>query len=151
MLPTDLAIFSPVSWTIPLCIHIRASSRPRAARVCAASFSWWGNSRSEPPPWISKPIAEQLLGHRRALDVPARPAGPPGRLPPGVLALLACLPEGEVERVLLAPGSLDALTLVHVLEPAVGEGPIVGVRAHAEVDVAVDGVGVAVLDQPLAM
>ena len=55
MLPTDLAIFSPVAWIMPLCTHSRASSSPRAARVWAASFSWWGKIRSEPPPWMSKP------------------------------------------------------------------------------------------------
>ena len=48
--------------------------------------------------------AEQLLGHRRALDVPARPAVAPGARPERVLALLARLPEREVERRLLELG-----------------------------------------------
>src|SRR6476619_5774034 len=43
------------------------------------------------------------LGHRGALDVPARPAATPGRFPPGVLALLVRLPEREVARILLQP------------------------------------------------
>ena len=55
MFPTDLAIFSPPSWSIPLCIQMRVSSAPRAVRVWAASFSWWGKMRSLPPPWISNP------------------------------------------------------------------------------------------------
>ncbi len=54
MLPTDLAIFSESISTMPLCIHSRANGFVRAASVCAISFSWWGNTRSEPPPWISK-------------------------------------------------------------------------------------------------
>ena len=54
MLPTDFDIFSSSSWTIPLCIQISASGTPRAASVCAISFSWWGKTRSMPPPWIAK-------------------------------------------------------------------------------------------------
>ena len=42
--------------------------------------------------------AEDRLRHRRALDVPARPALAPRRRPGGVLALLARLPEREVLR-----------------------------------------------------
>ena len=55
MLPTLLAIFSPPSCSIPLCIQMCASSAPRADRVWAASFSWWGKVRSLPPPWTAKP------------------------------------------------------------------------------------------------
>ena len=55
MLPTLLAIFSPLICSIPLCIQIRDSSVPRALRVCAASFSWCGKVRSLPPLWISNP------------------------------------------------------------------------------------------------
>ena len=54
MLPTDFDIFSSSSWTIPLCIQIRARGTPRAASVWAISFSWWGKTRSMPPPWIAK-------------------------------------------------------------------------------------------------
>ena len=54
MLPTDFDIFSSAVWTIPLCIQIRASGTPRAASVWAISFSWWGKTRSMPPPWIAK-------------------------------------------------------------------------------------------------
>ena len=85
MFPTDFAIFSPSSRTIPLCIQMRASGLPRAASVWAISFSWCGKTRSEPPPWISKSTPEDLLGHRRALDVPARaghgPRARPRRCP----------------------------------------------------------------------
>ena len=53
MLPTDFAIFSSPICTMPLCIQVRLSGLPRAASVCAISFSWCGNTRSEPPPCTS--------------------------------------------------------------------------------------------------
>ncbi len=51
--------------------------------------------------------AQVAQAHRRALDVPARAAHPPGALPGG-LAGLGRLPDGEVQRVLLAGLALDA-------------------------------------------
>ena len=51
-LPADLDIFSPVKRSIPLCAQICANGCP-SARDCATSFSWWGKTRSSPPPWIS--------------------------------------------------------------------------------------------------
>ena len=77
------------------------------------------------------------------------PAAAPGRVPGGVLALLLGLPQREVERVLLAIGAFDPLPLVHVVDRAVAQRAVVGVRAHAEVDVAVDRVGRAVVEQGL--
>ena len=49
--PSDLCISAPPSSSMPLCIQIRANGRP-TARDCAISFSWCGNTRSSPPPWI---------------------------------------------------------------------------------------------------
>ena len=98
-----LAIFSSPSCEHPV-VHpdlrelgVRApsaSARPRSRDA--------GTTRSLPPPWISKPTPSSVLGHRRALDVPAGPAAAPRRVPRGVLALLLRLPEREVQRVLLA-------------------------------------------------
>ena len=51
-MPSDFDIFSPAIRSIPLCIQIRANSRP-AERDWATSFSWCGKTRSIPPPWIS--------------------------------------------------------------------------------------------------
>ena len=91
--------------------------------------------------------AVDLLRHRRALDVPARPAAPPRRVPPGVLGLrLVRLPEREVAAVLLERVRLLLLDLVG---PLAGEPPVVGKRRDAEVDVATDGVRVAARDQLL--
>ncbi len=74
MLPTDFDILPPSS-SIPLCIQICASSRPRAASVCAASFSWWGKIRSLPPPWISNgapSVASAIAEH--SMCQPGRPS-----------------------------------------------------------------------------
>ena len=49
--------------------------------------------------------------------------------------------------VLLARGALDALALVHLVDRAVRQLAVLGQRAHAEVDVAVDRVGVPALDE----
>ena len=90
---------------------------------------------------------EVLLGHRRALEVPAGPAGTP-RGVPGRLALLGALPEREVQRVLLGVAS-SGLRRAHVLGPLPGEGAVRRERRHVEVDVAAGGVGVAAVDQAL--
>jgi hypothetical protein len=94
-----------------------------------------------------EPDAEQVLGHCRALDVPAGPAAAPRRVPRGVLAVLLGLPQREVERVLLAVGALDALALLHLVGTALAQRPVLRIGPHAEVDVPVDGVGGAPLDE----
>ena len=146
-LPTLLAIFSPPSCSIPLCIQICASSAPRAHPRLRGLVLVMGEDEVVAAAVDLEADAEQLLGHRRALDVPARPAAAPRRVPGGVLALLLRLPQREVERILLAVGALDALALVHLVDGAVAQRAVVGVGAHAEVDVAVDRVGVAALDR----
>ncbi len=78
MLPTDLDIFSSSSSTIPLCIQMRASGSPRPASVCAISFSWCGNTRSEPPPWMSKSsprICSAIAEHSMCQPGLPRPQG----------------------------------------------------------------------------
>ncbi len=74
MFPTDLAIFCLSRRTIPLCTQRRASGAPRAAHVCAASFSWCGKIRSEPPPWISKssPSSDSAIAEH-SMCQPGRP------------------------------------------------------------------------------
>ena len=52
MLPSDFDIFAPAIVTQPLCIQYCANPSP-AALDCARSFSWCGNTRSSPPPWMS--------------------------------------------------------------------------------------------------
>src|SRR5688572_23583413 len=107
MLPTDLAIFSSAAVsTMPLCIQIRASGLRRLVlmvwehEVGAAAVH-------------GELEAQQVLGHGGALDVPTRPALPPGARPGGVLAVLAPLPESEVEPVLLEVVGAGLLALIH--------------------------------------
>ena len=91
--------------------------------------------------------AQQLLGHGRALDVPAGPALAPRRGPLGVLALLVRLPQREVARALLELGGVVALALAHLQRRAVGQLAVGREAVHAEVHVAAGLVGVAALDQ----
>ena len=64
-----MLIFSPAVVIQALCIQYDANGNP-AARDWACSFSWCGNRRSTPPPWMSKPapryfsaIAEHSMCH----------------------------------------------------------------------------------------
>src|SRR5215211_8919842 len=77
--------------------------------------------------------AEVLLGHHGALDVPARPATAPGRVPPGVLPRLVRLPEREVAGVLF---ERVGLLLFDLVEALVRQPAVVGEPGDAEIDVA---------------
>src|SRR3954454_15667081 len=91
---------------------------------------------------------ELLLCHHRALDVPARPAEAPRRLPRRVLAGLRRLPESEVPGILLE--RVRSLLLVrHLVGPLAGQPAIAGIARHAKVDVALDRVGAATGDELL--
>ena len=77
MLPIDFDIFSPASCSIPLCIQSCANSWP-SERDCATSFSWWGKTRSSPPPWISKTgprCASAIAEHSMCQPGRPRPQG----------------------------------------------------------------------------
>ena len=63
------------------CASSTARSRRRPPTDCAISFSWCGKMRSRPPPWMSNVGPRYFVGHRRALEVPARPAAAPRRRP----------------------------------------------------------------------
>ena len=77
----------------------------------------------------------------------ASPRGGPGR---GLgLAVLVRLPEREVARVPLAGVGVGVAGRLQVVEPLAGELPVLREGTDVEVHVAVDGVGVAALDQPL--
>jgi hypothetical protein len=93
-------------------------------------------------------IAEGLAGHRRALDVPARSAGAP-RAVPGRLGGLGTLPQREVTRVAFARLQLLAGSDQLAVQIAPAELAVLGKRADLEVDVAIDGVGVAGLNQAI--
>ena len=89
---------------------------------------------------------ELLLCHHRALDVPTRSAAPPRRLPRRVLSRLRRLPEGEVARVLL---ERIRLLLLDCARPLARQSTVLGVPPDPEVDVALDGVREAALDERL--
>ena len=93
--------------------------------------------------------AQQRLGHRRALDVPAGAALAPRRAPGRVLVRLGRLPQREIQRILLEIRALDALALVHLVDVAPRQLAVGLERPHAEVDVAVDGIRRAAVDQLL--
>ncbi|MNS85237.1 hypothetical protein D3C72_1190970 [compost metagenome] len=69
----DLDIFSPLIRIMPQCIQALAYCLPVAASLWAISFSWCGNSRSLPPPWMSK------LSPRQQVDITEHSMCQPGR------------------------------------------------------------------------
>ena len=94
-------------------------------------------------------LAQQIERHGRALDVPARPAAAPRRVPRR-LARLGRLPEREVDRAALRLVDVDAGAgrLEQLLERAVRQRAVAGERLDVEVHaLAVDHVGVARVDQ----
>src|ERR1700694_888965 len=95
--------------------------------------------------------AKVFEGHRRALDMPARAAHAPGAIP-ARFGRRACLPEHEIERVLLAGVIRIGASLRgerdHLLSTQPAQATVVGDAPHAEIDVAVALVGVALRLQP---
>jgi len=95
-----------------------------------------------------------LARHGRALDVPARTPLAPGGIPRR-LAGLGRLPQREIERVALARlkalaiGAKLAVARFHLVDVATRKLTVGGIRAHAEVHIAFDLVGVTVIDELL--
>ena len=140
-MPSDLLIFAPPSWSMPVCIHHDTNGRsPVAPSDCARSASWWGKARSPPPPWISNLVAEVRHRHRANTRCASRDARTPRRLPRGLVGQRA-LPEHEVERIALPGhvrhvaalvGDREHLVPRHVRDLAEGR-----IGRDAEVDLAV--------------
>ena len=93
-------------------------------------------------------LAQVRGGHRRALDVPAGPAQPPGRVP-ARLGRVGGLPQHEVAGIALVRGHLDARAREHLVHRPARELAVVGVAGDREQHVAVGGIGVAAVDQGL--
>ena len=92
-----------------------------------------------------------LPRHRRALDVPARPARRrnAGRRRPGRLAGLRRLPQHEIHRIALVGRDVDARAGDHLVKRALRQRAVILHRRHAEQHVLLGDVGVAVRNQPL--
>ena len=122
MLPTDLAILSSPIWSIPLCIQIRASSAPRARARLGRLVLVVGEDEVVAAAVDLEADAEQLLGHRRALDVPARAARGP-RAQATRCPRRACAPSRARSRAgpPCASAPSIALALVHLVDVAVRE------------------------------
>ena len=87
--------------------------------------------------------AQVAQPHGGALDVPARAPLAPGAVPEViVLAGLGGLPDGEVERVLLARLGLDTGRFGELVDALVGELAVLRKAAHPKVDAALGLVGV---------
>ena len=73
-LPSDLDIFSPSMRTIAWCIQCRTNGSPVAASDWAASHSWCGKMRSEPPPWRSMVVPSSRRARaEHSMCQPGRP------------------------------------------------------------------------------
>ena len=84
--------------------------------------------------------AEVAPTHRGALDVPARTARTPRRLPGGVgrFVGLGALPQGEVAGIALA-ARIRVGGRLHRVDLLMGQGAVRGPRPHVEVHVAGPG------------
>ena len=71
---------------MPLCIQTRASGQSARASVWAISFSWWGKTRSMPPPWTSKGAQMASVIAEHSMCQPGRP-GPTGSPSRGLTGL----------------------------------------------------------------
>ena len=149
MLPTDLAIFSPldphhavVNPQLGERLTTRGERLGGLVLVVGEDQIRAATVDLEPEPEQSaRAIAEHSMCQ------PGRPAAP-GGVPARVLARLVRLPEGEVERIALAIRSLDALALIHLIDVAMGYLAVFRVAAHRKVDVSVGRIRVPALDQP---
>ena len=95
-------------------------------------------------------LAEVLVRHSRALDVPARTALAAPRRIPCRFARLGSLPDREVHRVLLDLANRDACAGLKLLHRLMAQLAVLREGLGAEVNVAVlRNIGVAVLDQTL--
>ncbi len=137
---------------MPLCIQKLAKPWP-AAWDWAISFSWCGNRRSSPPPWMSNSVPRYLVTiaeHSRCQ--PGRPA-PHGEAQLAVVGSPSLWPfqSAKSRGSFLPRGSASGRPL-HVIDLLPGQRAVFVPGAHVEVDVAgivQGGVGVAAVDQLL--
>ncbi len=102
----------------------------------------------EPAAMDVEGLAEMRLAHRRAFDVPARPAPPPGTVPAGNVWCRR-LPQHEVSGIALVGRDLDAGAGAHVVEAAAGELAVIRHAGDREEHVPFRLIGVPGGDQAL--
>ena len=93
-------------------------------------------------------FAEMRLAHRRAFDMPARPAAAPRAVPAGHIRSRR-LPQHKIGGIVLVGRHLDARAGDHLVAAAAGEPPVTGVGGDREQHVAFGDIGVAAGDQAL--
>ena len=119
----------------------RASARPRSRGAGRRGPSRRRGCRSRRP--------SRLLGHRRALDVPARTPRSPRRVPRGVLARLGAPSTARSPADPPCAQSPPALALVHVVQLPVREAAVVGSERTRKYTSPPDRVGVPERDERL--
>ena len=94
-------------------------------------------------------LAEILLAHGGALDVPAGTALAPGRIPGDLVGRLLRLPQREIQGILLLFAFGDAGADFQILDKVAGQQAVARELAGAVVNVTVHFVGQALVDEPL--
>jgi hypothetical protein len=93
-------------------------------------------------------VAQTVSRHRRAFDVPPRPACPPGRWPARFISARG-LPQGKVGRIAFLLSGFRPLTRAQILEPLARKMPIVRKGADGVVHVTARLIGITPLDEAL--
>ena len=93
-------------------------------------------------------IAEVFIAHSRTFDVPARTAFAP-RAVPRRFARFSPFPESEVHGIVFAVVDFDAGAGHHVVEAAAAQFAVVVKFFDAVIDVVVDDIGIAFVDEGL--
>ena len=91
-------------------------------------------------------LAEIAPAHRRALDMPARTAATPGRVPAGQV-IGGGLPQDEIAGIALVGGDLHTGTGQQILRRAARQFAVIGIGAHREQHMTIGGIGVAAGDE----
>ena len=99
-------------------------------------------------PMNVKALAQQLMRHGRAFDVPAR-TPPPPRAVPARQIVIRRLPEHKIHWIPLVRSHFDTRTGDHVFDRPARQGTVIGVALYGEKHMALSGIGVPFGDQIL--
>ena len=94
-------------------------------------------------------VTEVLLGHGRALDVPARSSHAPWGLPCDLRLFLAGLPQSKVQRILLDFADSDPCAALEVIDVLSGQLAVFFELSCRIVDIAVSFISITLVDQRL--